>query len=577
MAFFSLGWSIFKETTLAHNLRHDDHMLENITTLSETEFFKLGEVSLELKNLAESYILEGKSRPEILSQLEQDYLFLSKIESFYDQIRLFDQAGMEIIRVENRGNQQTLIGKELLEDKSAQPYFQKIAVLETDEYYLTRPKVMTENGVTILPIKIIVQSFFPVDNKLTGERFGYININLDADPLFGEIKANFDVGSGQAHILDSNGGWIFSRREGEEFEILLGQEVSFKNNSPEIWKAIDGKDKGVLNFREETIVFSKVNVVPNWTISSSGALKTRIKPENQRFINSFYLVSIITLPTYTKLLGISPSQTFLIWGGYLVFTFLLSFWIAYLVATRLALQDRARYSMKMEAIGELTAGLAHDFNNLLTAVIGNLGLMEREDPSPTAKQLIANASDAAWRGAELTKRLLAFSRKQNLEPQTLDLVQLLKETKTLVVTTIGDGLAFKLILPKEKLMVRLDPLEFQNVVLNLAINARDAMKDGGNLEISVMREHFTAETAGKMEISPGSYIVTQIKDDGEGMSPEIQKLAIDPFFTTKPIGEGSGLGLSMAFGFARQSGGQLKIFSKAGKGTTILILLPEIE
>lgn len=577
MAFFSLGWSIFKDTTLAHHVRQDSNLFENTRTLSGAEFFQLGEVSYELKKLVEGYILEGKSKTDILTQLGQEFLFLAKMESFYDQIRLFDDKGFEIIRVDNQSDGQSLIGQELLEDKSARPYFAKAVQLETDEYFLTRPKAMTENGVLLIPIRIVIQSFFPVDDKRTGERFGYININLDADLLFGEIKANLKMANGQTHILASDGRWIFSREPGEDFEMFIGQEVSFKNNSPEIWNAIAGREKGVFNFQETTVVFNKINIVPDLTNPKIRAFEINLKPENQKFVDGFYLVSIIKPPTYTELLGVSPNQTFLIWGGYIVFTFLLSFYISFLVATRAVMQERTRHSLKMEAVGQFTGGLAHDFNNLLTAVIGNLGLLDREKPSKKAKTLISNALDAAWRGAELTKRLLAFSRKQNLEPKDIAINELVEETRPLIETILGDGRILEIKLPKEALMARLDPIEFQNVVLNLVINARDAMATGDKLSIKVYRENYNRDSAKRLEISPGYYIVTEITDTGEGMSEEVQKQAINPFFTTKEIGEGSGLGLSMAYGFARQSGGQLKIFSEEGKGTTLLILIPEIE
>jgi len=577
MAFISLGWSIFRDTTSAHNVRHDSHMLENIQTLSGAEFFQLGEVSFELKKFVEGEIFKGQSPEEMLTKLEQGFLFLAKINSFYDQVRLFDKNGMEIVRVENRNDEQKIIGAGFLEDKSARPYFEKMAQLENGEFYFTEPRVMTENGVPILPLRMVIQSFFPVANPGTGERYGYININFDADPYFSEIKSNLKMAAGETHILAADSTWMFSRAPNEDFVGHLGQEISFKNHFPEIWNQIQGKEKGILFFQGETVVFSKIVVTPGLGIQNIRAPELSINPENQKFQDSFYLVSKITIPSYSNLLTISPEQTFLIWGGYIVFTLLLSFWIAYLIATKTALQERARYSLKMEAVGELTSGVAHDFNNLLTAVIGNLGLLEREKQSKTAQTLINNACDAAWRGAELTKRLLAFSRKQNLEPKDLDLAALVKETERLVETTLGEGLKLEITLPDEKMMVRLDPLEFQNVVLNLAINARDAMTTGDLLSIKVYREVCKRETAKNVEVSPGSYIVTEITDTGEGMSPEVQKQAIDPFFTTKPIGEGSGLGLSMAYGFARQSGGQLKIISKKGEGTTLLILIPEIK
>ena len=577
MAFISLGWSIFRDTTSAHNVRHDSYMLEIIQTLSGAAFFQLGEVSFELKNFVESKTLEGQTRQDLLAALEQEVLFLARMNSLYDQIRLFDQAGIEIFRVENRDNKQIIIGQDLLEDISSRPYFEKIIQLEPDEYYFSRPEVMTDNGVPILPNRMVIQTFFPVTNLLTEERFGYIHINFNADPLFSEIKSNLNMASGEIHILGADGTWMFSRAPNEDFEAHIGQEISFKNYYPETWSRVQGQEKGILNLPGEIVVFDKILVTP---ILEGQGIKTpglSISTMNQRFLDSFYLVSKITVPSYATLFRISPEQTFLIWGGYIVFTLLLSFWIAYLVAAKTALQERVRYSLKMEAVGELTSGIAHDFNNLLTAVIGNLGLLEREKQSKTGQTLIDNACDAAWRGAELTKRLLAFSRKQNLEPKDLDLAVLLQECKPLLEATLGEGLLLKLDLSKEKMMVRLDPLEFQNVVLNLAINARDSMATGDRLEISIDREVFNTETAKNIEITPGPFIVTRITDTGKGMAPEVLKQAIDPFFTTKPIGEGSGLGLSMAYGFARQSGGQMKIISKVGKGTTILILLPEIE
>lgn len=577
MAFFSLGWSIFKDTTHSNGTRNDANMLENITTLSEAEFFQLGEVSFELKSLAENHFLESSSQTEALSQMERDFLLISKMKSFYDQIRFFDKNGMEMIRVENRRDEQTLIPREALENKSDRPYFEIISQLEEGEFYLTGPQVMTENGVPLIPLRMVIQSFFPVDDKQTGERLGYININLDADPLFGEIKANMSATRGQTHVLNEKGDWIFSREPGQAFESFIGQQVSFKTQRPEIWNVIEGKTKGQFSFQGKTVIFCKILIIPDLTIPNFRAVELSLNPEKQRFIKSFYLVSIVTPPTYGDLFGVSPSQTFFIWAGYIVFTFLLSFYISFLVATRAAMQERTRHSLKMEAVGEFTGGLAHDFNNLLTAVIGNLGLLEREKPNEQEKKLISNALDAAWRGAELTKRLLAFSRKQNLEPKDIPINEVVEETRPLIATILGEGRELEIDLPEETLLGRVDPMEFQNVVLNLAINARDAMSTGDKLTIRVYRELFSKEAAKNMEISPGAYIVTEISDTGEGMSKEVQKQAFNPFFTTKPIGEGSGLGLSMAYGFARQSGGHLKIISVEGKGTTLKIFIPEIE
>ncbi len=232
---------------------------------------------------------------------------------------------------------------------------------------------------------------------------------------------------------------------------------------------------------------------------------------------------------------------------------------------------------KMEAVGQLTGGVAHDFNNLLTVILGNAGMLLDDVPADSplkgAAQMI---EDAALRGAELTQRLLAFSRQQPLAPGGVDLNRLVEGLQKMLRRTIGEDIDVRLALGSDLPLALADSGQLENAILNLSINARDAMPDGG---------HLTIETAGVFldgdyarhegDVKPGSYVMVAVSDTGSGMSPEVLGRVFEPFFTTKEVGKGSGLGLSMVYGFAKQSGGHVKIYSEAGIGTTVKLYLPE--
>lgn len=237
-----------------------------------------------------------------------------------------------------------------------------------------------------------------------------------------------------------------------------------------------------------------------------------------------------------------------------------------------------RQAQKMEAVGQLTGGLAHDFNNLLAAVSGSLELLKRrigEDSS--AQRYIDMGQTATKRAAALTHRLLAFSRQQTLEPKVLNVNQLIGGFEDLIRRTIGPQISLEVILGIGVWAVRADPGQLENALLNLCINARDAMPDGGRLVVESSNRFLDERTASDLQMSPGQYISICVSDNGTGMSADTVARAFDPFFTTKPIGLGTGLGLSMVYGFARQSGGQARIYSELGSGTTLCIYLPKFE
>ncbi len=241
-------------------------------------------------------------------------------------------------------------------------------------------------------------------------------------------------------------------------------------------------------------------------------------------------------------------------------------------------EDRLRQATKMQAVGQLTGGVAHDFNNLLTIISASLDLMDDSlPPDDPQLGLLRDAMAAAERGGALTHQLLAFSRKQALRPQTVDLNQLLADMDRLLRRTIGEDVQIEFVQGAGLWACQADPTEVKNVVLTFCLNARDAMPRGGKLTVETANARLDeAYAASNPEVRPGQYVMVAVSDTGIGMSPDVLSRAFEPFFTTKEVGEGSGLGLSMAYGFAKQSGGHLKLYSEEGNGTTVRFYLPRL-
>ncbi|MGC1773016.1 MAG: response regulator [Pseudolabrys sp.] len=241
-------------------------------------------------------------------------------------------------------------------------------------------------------------------------------------------------------------------------------------------------------------------------------------------------------------------------------------------------EQALRQSQKMEAVGQLTGGVAHDFNNLLTIIIGNLGIAKRGVVEARAERALNNALVGAERAAQLTQRLLAFSRRQPLNPRVLDINKLIVAISDLLTRTLGENIELETISGAGLWNVEVDASEMESTLLNLALNARDAMPTGGKLTIETSNAYLDDEYCREHEgILPGQYILVAITDSGAGMSAETIDRAFEPFFTTKEAGKGTGLGLSQVYGFMKQSGGHVKIYSESGEGTTIKLYLPRRE
>jgi len=243
-----------------------------------------------------------------------------------------------------------------------------------------------------------------------------------------------------------------------------------------------------------------------------------------------------------------------------------------------AVRRQLEHAQRMEAVGQLTGGLAHDFNNLLTVIVGNLELLESElQPDSKEQEAAATALTASLRGADLTRQLLAFARRQPLEAATFDLNELARRTMKLLRRTLGEHIEIELALEEDQLWQPLaDAAQVESALANLAINARDAMPEGGTLTVTTANRHLEERSpSGARDIAAGEYVMIAVSDTGTGIAPDIRERVFDPFFSTKDHGEGTGLGLSMVYGFVTQSGGHLELESEIGQGTTIRLYLPK--
>jgi signal transduction histidine kinase len=234
----------------------------------------------------------------------------------------------------------------------------------------------------------------------------------------------------------------------------------------------------------------------------------------------------------------------------------------------------------MEAVRQLTGGIAHDFNNLLQIIVGNLEILQRNLPLESVRlvRAVTAAMTGAKRAASLTQRLLAFARRQPLDPKPLNVNVLIGGMSEMLQRSLGETIAVETVLAAGLWQVEADLNKLEATILNLAVNARDAMPNGGRMTVETANVYIDhAYAAAHVEVQPGQYVAVSVSDTGVGMSPETLAQAFEPFFTTKPVGKGTGLGLSQVYGFVKQSGGHVKVYSETGQGTTVKIYLPPVR
>jgi PAS domain S-box-containing protein len=252
--------------------------------------------------------------------------------------------------------------------------------------------------------------------------------------------------------------------------------------------------------------------------------------------------------------------------------------VAEALAERAQTEEQLRQAQKMEAVGQLTGGIAHDFNNLLAGIVGSLDLLQTrlaQGRTTDLARYVGAAMTSAQRAAALTHRLLAFARRQPLDPKPVEANRLVADMEDLLRRTLGPAISLEMVTGGGLWRTLCDPVQLESALLNLCINARDAMPDGGRLTIETANAHLDdAYAASQREVTPGQYVAISVTDTGTGMSPELMAHVFEPFFTTKPTGQGTGLGLSMVYGFAKQSDGHVRIYSEEGQGTTVKLDLP---
>lgn len=247
------------------------------------------------------------------------------------------------------------------------------------------------------------------------------------------------------------------------------------------------------------------------------------------------------------------------------------------LSIRVATQNALSRSQRLDAVGRMTGGIAHDFNNLLSIIIGNLELLQARDPDASGASLIKDALDAAEMGADLTSRLMVFARKSNLKPVEADMRALCEDALAILKRTLGSQMRITTEFSPRTRRILIDPVQFQSALVNLALNARDAMDEKGELFISVndvtVDDSYLAQ---EIDVAPGDYVRLSVSDDGAGMDEEAQKRAFEPFFTTKAESGGNGIGLAMVYGFVRQSGGHITLYSEPGLGTSFGLYFPAL-
>jgi nitrogen-specific signal transduction histidine kinase/CheY-like chemotaxis protein len=232
------------------------------------------------------------------------------------------------------------------------------------------------------------------------------------------------------------------------------------------------------------------------------------------------------------------------------------------------------HHQKLDAIGQLSGGIAHDFNNILSVIGGNLEMIGGVDLPPAARRAVARAQDAATRASRITQRLLAFARKQPLRREPVNINKALEDMSEMLQRSIGETVDVRMHLSSDSSNVETDIDQFETAILNLALNARDAMPDGGLLSIETEAVYFDDDPRTAQEAPAGEYLRVSVSDTGAGMTPEVRDRAIEPFFTTKEVGAGTGLGLSMVYGFMKQLGGHARLYSEPGKGTRVSLFFP---
>ncbi|MCO5731683.1 PAS domain-containing sensor histidine kinase [Rhizobium sp. SSA_523] len=413
----------------------------------------------------------------------------------------------------------------------------------------------------------------------------------------GAWKSTLEYRHKDGHAITVLSRWVLSEVDGQPVVIQLNEDFRSAASIQESLSAREAHFRSILQtVPEAMVVIDEVGVITSFSSTAEdlfGYEADEVEGENVRILmpspdresHDRYIVNYLT-SGQRRIIGLGrvvkglrkDGTTFpmelavgeAISNGRRIFTGFIRD-----LTSRHKIEEELRQAQKMEAIGQLTGGLAHDFNNLLTVISGNLEMLEMKLDDPRALTLLHEAQGATDDGAKLTGQLLAFGRRQPLNPRLIDLGQLVSSFSELIRRTIGDSVDLRTTIRGGGNEALVDGPQLQNALLNLALNARDSMPSGGLLTIEVNRVHLDFDYAQMYpQLRAGDYVLVAVTDTGTGMTEEVKNRAFEPFFTTKTAGSGTGLGLSMVYGFVRQSGGHIQIYSEIGQGTSVRLFLP---
>lgn len=539
-------------------------------------------------------------------------LFLAQLRANpnYLQMRFIGvhNGGREIVRLERTASHGKIRRdpESELQKKGTRAYFTQTIGLHQGNIFVSRIELISEHGAIQVPHVPVLHIATPVyDNH--NKPYGIIVITIDMRTVLATIRANTDPGD-HLYVINDLGGYVLHPDPRMEFNWQLGRQIGHESQFPALSKFVSNtnSDNGLLTLSNGARIgvasyrtsLAGKRVIKILVTAPYAALSAHWKTIVTAVLLAFALVAPIVLlivliiarslsvplanltDAVKRYSGDSIVSIETAGSGEvreLASAFeKMTHDLARRRREEAELNKRLQQSDKLSAIGQLTSGIAHDINNLLTIIIGNLQLLERKHSADTGLiKRLRTATEAAQRCGSMIKRLLAFSRRQVLQPKTIQVNDLIQNSIALLKETLSEDIVMSTNLAANLWETKVDPYQLETALVNLAINARDAMPDGGILSFTTSNYKIdSAYTRVHSDVVPGDYVSIVVTDTGTGIPPDIQARVFEPFFTTKEDGKGTGLGLSMVHGFVKQSGGHIAIYSDESNGTSVKIFLP---
>jgi signal transduction histidine kinase len=532
-------------------------------------------------------------------RLREDWLTFLRTKGIYDQIRWLDSSGQERIRVNFNTGIPSGVPQDKLQNKGKRYYFTDTVKLNRGEIFISPLDLNIERGKIEEPIKPMIRIGTPVFDR-EGKKQGIVLLNYFGARMLGEFSQVMGAANSRAWLLNRDGYWLKGPSADLEWGGMYQRpEMSMVHRYPEAWKRVLPTEQGQFEDEYGLWTFGTVYPLVEGQKTSTGTHEAFVPSRSELESSGYYWKAVLLLPrkTYHATIWQTGLKLSAMTAVLLALLFIGARRLAAAhenleerveertaelneeIAERKHLEKQLVRAQRMEAIGQLTGGVAHDFNNLMAIMIGNAEMLKDgvgEDEE--AKEYIEEIIAAIDQGSSLTGRLLAFSRKTTLSPVTTGVSELIGGLHDMLQRTLGETVELKVEGPPDLWPATIDPHQFELALVNLAINAKDAMPRGGTMTIETANVTLDKTFAEQHEeVIPGDYVEVAVSDTGTGMPHEVLEKVFEPFFTTKEVGEGSGLGLSMVYGFAKQSKGQITVNSEVDHGTTIKLYMPRSQ